>query len=291
MDPQADYRDKLLANEDRSHEEKEGLKDEADGGVTILPRKWNNQTVLAVTCASFALFVAAEIIGALASGSLSLLGDSAAMSVDVFTYFTNMYAERVKSRTGGFVDHRTRILLEVAIPTFSVSALIGVTAYVTSEAIEVIINPEENDDDVNVYFLYAFSVANALVDIVSGYMFYQGGREIFYHDGLFVHEDPEKQGLVQASRKNLNMMSALTHVSGDSLRTLSVFVAAVVATASSISPDLCDAWAAIVVTCTIVGIVIPLIYEIFKAAKELFQENYHLNKVTSSITPSHSVVQ
>ena len=83
------------------------------------PTHYSNQTVLAVTCASFALFVVAEIIGALASNSLSLLGDagfyilllyiltkyniiysklSAAMSVDVMSYFCNMFAEYVKSK-------------------------------------------------------------------------------------------------------------------------------------------------------------------------------------------------
>lgn len=44
-----------------------------------------NYKILFFTAVSFALFVVAEIIGALVSGSLSLLGDAAAMSVDVFT--------------------------------------------------------------------------------------------------------------------------------------------------------------------------------------------------------------
>ncbi len=44
-----------------------------------------NRLVLWVSAISFGLFVLAEIIGALASNSLSLLGDACAMSVDVFT--------------------------------------------------------------------------------------------------------------------------------------------------------------------------------------------------------------
>lgn len=44
-----------------------------------------NYKILFVTAVSFFIFVVAEIIGALISGSLSLLGDAAAMSVDVFT--------------------------------------------------------------------------------------------------------------------------------------------------------------------------------------------------------------
>jgi Co/Zn/Cd efflux system component len=44
-----------------------------------------NQWILGVTMVTFALFVIAEIIGALAANSLSLLGGAAAMSIDVIT--------------------------------------------------------------------------------------------------------------------------------------------------------------------------------------------------------------
>jgi Co/Zn/Cd efflux system component len=40
---------------------------------------------LIFTCSAFFLFAVAEVIGALASNSLSLLGDAGAMYVDVFT--------------------------------------------------------------------------------------------------------------------------------------------------------------------------------------------------------------
>lgn len=45
----------------------------------------SNQVLLRVAAFSFLVFVLAEVVGALASNSLSLLGDAAAMSVDVFT--------------------------------------------------------------------------------------------------------------------------------------------------------------------------------------------------------------
>jgi Co/Zn/Cd efflux system component len=65
-----------------------------------------------------------------------------------------------------------------------------------------------------------------------------------------------------ADEKNLNMLSAFTHLSGDTLRTISVFVAALVSTVAGINSDLCDAWAAIVVSATIVVIMIPLVRDI-----------------------------
>jgi Co/Zn/Cd efflux system component len=44
-----------------------------------------NRRLLWVSAITFFLFVIAEMLGAILSNSLSLLGDSAAMSVDVFT--------------------------------------------------------------------------------------------------------------------------------------------------------------------------------------------------------------
>ena len=64
------------------------MNSEIEGNPAVLakpPKKVTNQTVLMVTTFLFAAFVVAEIIGALAGNSLSLLGDAAAMSVDVFT--------------------------------------------------------------------------------------------------------------------------------------------------------------------------------------------------------------
>ena len=48
-------------------------------------RHRKNQKILIFTTVAFLLFVIAEFVGAIISGSLSLLGDAGAMSVDVFT--------------------------------------------------------------------------------------------------------------------------------------------------------------------------------------------------------------
>ena len=49
------------------------------------PRSKKNQDILIFTCTAFFLFAIAEMVGAVISGSLSLLGDAGAMCVDVFT--------------------------------------------------------------------------------------------------------------------------------------------------------------------------------------------------------------
>lgn len=139
----------------------------------------NNLCVLYVTAFLFGGFCVAELIGALAGNSLSLLGDAAAMSVDVFTYFSNMYAEWIKNKHG-FLDGRTRFILEVYIPSFSVLALLAVTAYIMSDAVNVIRNKGHDDgSEVSVVFLFAFSTGNFLVDVFSSLMFYLRGVDGF----------------------------------------------------------------------------------------------------------------
>mmetsp|Transcript_19861 Transcript_19861/g.28552 ORF Transcript_19861/g.28552 Transcript_19861/m.28552 type:complete len:308 (+) Transcript_19861:60-983(+) len=240
----------------------------------------SNQFLLRVAAFSFLLFVVAEIIGALASNSLSLLGDAGAMSVDVFTYFCNMYSEHVKA-TRGSVDNTTRFVLEVGVPTFSITALLAVTAWITYDAVLVLMDPDA--DNVNVYFLYGFASGNALVDIICAVLFYLRRRDVLQQSSSLYESFAKKQASKDVSSTsnsrarasslslmpitNLNMASALTHVGGDTLRTGAVFIAAAVASATNVKGAVCDAWAAIVVTITIVFLVVPLTSEIWTHAK------------------------
>jgi len=69
--------------------------------------------------------VIAEIIGAVASNSLFLIGDAAAMSVDVVSYACSTWGERIKDRTGT-VDASTRMWINIYVPLASVAALLAV---------------------------------------------------------------------------------------------------------------------------------------------------------------------
>ncbi len=184
-----------------------------------------------------------------------------------------MYAERVKEQTG-VLDSGTRRVLEVYIPTFSVCALLAVTGYIVSDAITVIRAGGE-EDDVNVIFLWTFSIISVFVDLFSSLMFYWGGKDALtteHHAPLRTFSldrrsfDMGKRQLIPTTILNLNMISALTHVGGDSLRTLAVFTAALIATVTDYDGSLCDAWASIVVSASIFLFVIPLCNEIYKAA-------------------------
>ena len=153
--------------------------------------------------------------------------------------------------------------------------MIGVTGWITSDAIQVIIS-DERDDDVGVVFLYGFACANFLIDVICSGLFYLKRKDVLLSEPLILAsersttleiDEDKKQKEDMKQKANLNMISALTHVGGDTMRTVSVFIAAVISTAGQPS-SLCDAWATIVVCFTICIAVIPLVKEIYKAATE-----------------------
>jgi Co/Zn/Cd efflux system component len=155
-----------------------------------------------------------------------------------------------------------------------------VTGYVTASAIHVIRRPSAEHEDVNIYFLYGFSIANVLVDVLSSLMFFRKGDEDVFlsyrlqkpvmrnsYDQLEDVEIGDTNDVkTRTSKMNLNMVSAFTHLTGDSMRTTSVIIAASISSLAKIPSNICDAWAAIVVAITIVTMVIPLATEIYKAA-------------------------
>jgi len=248
----------------------------------------SNERIVWITAAMFFVFVVAEIIGAFASNSLFLLGDAAAMSVDVVSYGCSIWGERVKAKFGS-IDLSTRFWIDVYIPGFSIVALLAVSAYITVEAIDRVKDDSEgddDDDDVDVTFLYIFAGANLFIDIVSCVLmcirrdtaFTEGRgrldsiRQVItpskdHYDKVGPLDD-QSPGLL-----NLNMLSVLAHTGGDTLRTLAALAAAITATTTNKSGSLCDAWACIVVTITIVVAVIPLCSEIYKAYNGLLNES------------------
>jgi Co/Zn/Cd efflux system component len=163
-------------------------------------------------------------------------------------------------------------MIEVVIPTFSLICLLGVTIYVAVDAINVLTIPRDREHDIDVVYLYGFAVANAVIDILSSYIFLRKGdiKEVFYNIDAVNAQGQEKplssiKDIPIGKTTNLNMMSAFTHLSGDSLRTASVLVGAMVSTFAGIPSQICDAWAALAVTISIIFIIVPVAYEIVKA--------------------------
>eukprot|EP00607_Mallomonas_marina_P010207 CAMPEP_0182422336 /NCGR_PEP_ID=MMETSP1167-20130531/7988_1 /TAXON_ID=2988 /ORGANISM="Mallomonas Sp, Strain CCMP3275" /LENGTH=277 /DNA_ID=CAMNT_0024600303 /DNA_START=282 /DNA_END=1115 /DNA_ORIENTATION=+ len=240
----------------------------------------SNSRVLVVFAASFLVFTIAELVGAVISSSLSLLGDAAAMSVDVFAYLCNLYAENLRSKYG-HVSQNMSMLLEVGIPSLSVSLLLAVTTYITWGAAQILMAGNQEEENVDVLFLYGFSSANFVVDMVCTAVVLYRGKEIMYHSNdqhSLITRVNSSSSITEPSadpselsaednkpKRNLNMISAITHVGGDTLRTSSMFIAALVSTITGVAGDIVDAWAAIIVTITIITIILPLCREIRSA--------------------------
>lgn len=226
------------------------------------------------------------------ANSLSLLGDAAAMSIDVFTYGGNLYAEYVK---GSELSPMKKVLSQIAIPVFSLFCLLAVTIWVAIDAYLRLRRSKEVAVALNL--MYIFATINFCVDVCCIVLFFYR-RNVFFEksnhtrlpfsdDDWSVHEDSESAvcmtdihaventKLVRdngtdipcemdhaSDEPNLNMMSAITHVGGDTLRTVAVLAAAVVSSLFDIDPQITDAWAGIAVSITIVIAVTPLVYSV-----------------------------
>ena len=282
-----------------------GLRSLRDLLLWCLENRSSNQRILQIATLCFSLFVLAELVGSAISNSLSLLGDAAAMSVDVFAYAANMYAEHSKERTG-LVSERTRLLTGVVIPFFSVLLLLSVTSYVMVNAILVLgSHASKAGTEVNVGFLYGFASANLLVDLLCFLVFFRGGSGVFLEQSGEVADlgaeaedfdawldDSDDVGGTDAGwaqsvlgkvraqlgertweepspgqQKNLNMVSAGAHVLGDSLRTLFMFLAALVSSVTGLQGAVCDAWGAVAVSVVVLVVAVSLIAEIYQRAR------------------------
>ncbi|RYH15781.1 hypothetical protein EON65_31130 [archaeon] len=192
-------------------------------------------------------------------------------------YICNLYAEHVKEQDG-ILSRNTRVIIEVIIPSFSVLALLAVTAYITSDAIATISHPQSGDNGNLIIFMYAFASGNMLVDIISILMFYLRGKSGFLSAFRHINNEEDDSKSTPSENimitSNLNMVSALTHLGSDSLRTSAVFIAAVLSSIFHLNPDHCDAWAALVVSFTIAMACVPLCREICIARRECREGEY-----------------
>ena len=104
-------------------------------GVELQADCKSSQSILFVTTLSFFLFTVALWFGAILSHSLSLKADATAMSVDVVTYFVNMFAETLKTNSkDGVLSAHTRFKLEVCVPIVSCLALLASGSWIAYEA-------------------------------------------------------------------------------------------------------------------------------------------------------------
>jgi Co/Zn/Cd efflux system component len=144
---------------------------------------------------SFMGFAIAQTFAAIIAGSQAMVGDSAAMMVDAFTYLFNWYAERqkqgyveqLKVQNGGMsklLYRKYTYQLELVPPLFSVSTLIVVTVLVLKKAIHVLILDARRDrsqqTNPNLQLMILFSFLNLLLDVFNVFCFARAKHAVGY---------------------------------------------------------------------------------------------------------------
>ena len=106
-----------------------------------------------------AIFAVSQLVGSVLSGSVSLMGDSMLMLVDVATYCANLYAEQQRDRTA-----------YTYVAWVSIVTLAATTTYLLVESIMRF--QDQSDAEVNAGIMLGFTLANLLIDIGMVALFY-----------------------------------------------------------------------------------------------------------------------
>jgi Co/Zn/Cd efflux system component len=223
----------------------------------------SNVALLTVVAVLFGGFALSEALAAALAHSLSLAGDAASMGVDTVTYLINSVAERQKARDA--LTARERLQLELYIPLVSALALLCASGVVVSQAITTLRAPpavSSSKPDI----MLVFSGVNLVIDVVAIVFFNRvqqlqaAVRRAAVDDAaaplLPTDRDTDTPG---GDASNVNMCSALTHVLADTLRSVSVLVAALASRAGKVDADVADAWAGLSVSLIVVISLLPLL--------------------------------
>eukprot|EP01062_Namystynia_karyoxenos_P008394 TRINITY_DN12954_c0_g1_i1.p1 TRINITY_DN12954_c0_g1~~TRINITY_DN12954_c0_g1_i1.p1 ORF type:complete len:353 (+),score=117.35 TRINITY_DN12954_c0_g1_i1:81-1061(+) len=202
---------------------------------------------LMVSFVLFTTITGAQVAGALIAHSMALLADCASMGLDAITYAFNIYAECRQEP-----DPRRRLRNELIASGISYACLIGISGYFLHDGITSIIDKswEDGGDDVNAYIVFGFAVAGILFDVLSLVPYILYGCPC-----MKKAEDDEVGG------EQMNLLSALMHVSADLMRSVTTFIESLLIWAAGINGDKADSYATVIVTATIVLGAIKPVYE------------------------------
>jgi hypothetical protein len=200
---------------------------EIDATADSKTTRKRNQAVLIIAFASFFVFAVAEVLGGIFGNSLALASDASTMLVDALTYLLNLLSERKKAKA----TPRQVLLYELISPTFSLVALLAATIYILVSAASELDNPD-NSEPPNIIIMWCFTLINLSIDIVNVVLFVVERRR---------KTAELKRFCVTSNESNANMLSALTHVAIDTMRTLSVFVALMCNWLAGLDPSAADA--------------------------------------------------
>ncbi|MBK4768786.1 MAG: CDF family zinc transporter ZitB [Pantoea sp. Morm] len=160
-----------------------------------------NRTRLAAAFGVTALFMVAEVIGGLVSGSLALLADAGHMLTDAAALLMALLAVQFARRKPN-ARHTFGLLRLTTLAAFvNAIALLVITVLIVWEALRRFYQPEPIEGGL----MLGIAIAGLLANLLSFWLLHRGSEE-----------------------KNLNVRAAALHVLGDLLGSVGAIVAAVI---------------------------------------------------------------
>lgn len=214
------------------------------------PRWTPNIRALAVSGFLVTVVTAAQFVASGVAQSRALQMDCISSTVDVFTYFGNIFVEcRKRDGATHVISQLVIVFFSLGLLTsFTVSAMIGSVGIESQCQAKGQFPMEEGSDDVNGWITFSFAMANGAFDLVCMTMFYQSSKN-------------------SATGRSVNMLSALLHVGADFLRALSTLVMSLLIFGTDFDSTCLDAYTSILIGATILA---GATVGFFKWAKMLF---------------------
>lgn len=199
----------------------------------------SEQRTLVLTFFLFTSITIAQIIGALAANSLTLLGDAASMAVDSFSYLVNIYTEFRVDKTH---SERNRLLSS----GISLAFLFIVTMVLCVQALMRVVS-KDNLIYADAGLIFTFGVFGLLFDIIS---------LVYYY----------KTRSAKSMSIQLNMKSAMLHVVSDMLRSITTICCALIIWSSELNSGKVDAWSSFIVSLLIFVTSVPTTHKWLRSA-------------------------
>jgi len=189
----------------------------------------NNVKALAIMMFMFAAISLGQYFAAIAANSQSLKADVVSMAMDAVSYFGNILGESSDVPT-------QRIVLQLFFSILSLVLLNYFNTTILIESIAIVKASQEEKDDgeegegVEGKIVIAFAGLGLVFDAICLYAYYYYAKEdsdIEYREMMRIAEAEGKnldEAKAQISKPEINMLTALLHVSADLLRSTVTFI-------------------------------------------------------------------
>jgi len=187
----------------------------------------NNVKALFIMMVMFAAISLAQFFAANAANSQSLKADVVSMAVDALSYFGNILGESSDIPS-------QRIVLQLFFSMLSLFLLNYFNTTILIESIDIVKSTEDVDDDegegVEGKIVIAFAGLGLVFDAICLYAYYYYAKidaDIEYQEMVKIAEQEGKtveEAQANISKPEINMLTALMHVSADLFRSTCTFV-------------------------------------------------------------------